>query len=165
VYAFSRDGAGAAPLNALSNTHQVPARAVGAVLIAAVSFGVIGGIISQGAPFSVSVVVGTAATLMLLVVYLMATASTIKLLFLSGSGTVSKWEIVMPASGLLVLGYTIWRNLYPFPLGSAWWGPGLFIAALVGALVTVVVRADVAKNAGAKLIENKGLTSDSVMTI
>ena len=164
VYAFSRDGAGAAPLNALSNTNQVPARAVRAILIAAVSLGVIGWIISRGAPFSVSVVVGTAATLMLLVVYLMATASTIKLLFFSRSRTVSRWEIIFPASGLLVLGYTIWRNLYPFPVGSAWWGPGLFIAALVGALVTVVVRSDVAKKAGAKLIENNGLTSDSVMT-
>ncbi|MGY4650134.1 amino acid transporter [Mycobacterium sp. URHB0021] len=164
VYAFSRDGAGAAPLNALSQTHQVPARAVWAVLTAAVSFGVLGWIISRGAPFSVSVVVGTAATLMLLVVYLMATASTIKLLFFSGSRAVSKWEIIIPAAGLLVLGYTIWRNLYPFPVGSAWWGPGLFIAALAGVLVTVVIRADVAKNVSAKLIENDGLEDGSVIT-
>jgi amino acid transporter len=160
VYAFSRDGAGASPLNALSNTHKVPARAVGAVLIAAVSFGVIGWIVSRGAPFSVSVVVGTAGTLMLLVVYLMATAGTIKLLFFIGSRTVSKWEIIIPASGLLVLGYTIWRNLYPFPVGSAWCGPGLFIAASVGVLATVVIRTDVAKKAGTKLLENKELTSD-----
>jgi len=154
----------AAPLKALSHTHQVPVRAVWAVLIAAVSFGVIGWIISRGAPFSVGVVVGTAATLMLLVVYLIATASTIKLLFFSGSRSVSRWEIIIPAAGLLVLGYAIWRNLYPFPVGSAWWGPGLFIAALMGVMVTVVIRADVAKKVGDKPIRNEGLEDGPVIT-
>jgi hypothetical protein len=108
-------------------------------------------------PFDLFLTSGTTGTLILLVAYVLATIGAIKLLFFSGERRVAGWEIVIPILGLLVLAYTLFRNIFPFPVGAAWWGPGLAIAWLVVALVTVLARPAAAARAGELLSRSEGL--------
>ena len=54
-------------------------------------------------------------TLILLFVYILATIGAMKLLWFSGPAKVAAWQIVIPIGALLVLGYTIYRNIWPYP--------------------------------------------------
>jgi len=159
IFALSRDGLGPSYLKSVSDKHGVPSRAVGAVsigiyvLIAVTWFGL------HGTPSDLFLVSGTTGTLILLVAYVLATIGAIRLLFFSGEHRVRTWEIVIPILGLIVLGYTLVRNIYPFPQGSAWWGPGLAIAWLVVNLIVVLARPRAARRAGELLTRSEGLAS------
>jgi hypothetical protein len=69
---------------------------------------------------------------------------------------VSKWEVVIPVLGLTLLGYTLYRNVIPWPSGSALWGPGLAIAVLAVVVMVVAARPSAARDAGAKLLRQQG---------
>jgi hypothetical protein len=91
------------------------------------------------APFDLFVASGTIGTLILLLVYTLATIGAAKLLFFSGERRVAAWEVVVPFLALFVIGYTLLRNVYPYPTDAAAWYP--IIAALwvvAGILVTFV---------------------------
>ncbi|MBC7760894.1 MAG: APC family permease [Candidatus Saccharibacteria bacterium] len=159
VFAMSRDGAGPKQLSVVSQKHQVPVRAVGVLVLFVAVFFLIGGLVFRALPFDVAVVGGTAGTLILLVAYFMANLGAIKLLFFSGQHTVSRWEIVIPILGLIVLGYTMFRNVYPFPVGAAWWGPGIFLGLAGLALLWVLARPAAARRAGVLLTNDEGLAA------
>ena len=67
------------------------------------------------APFDLFVAAATIGTLILLLVYALATIGAAKLLFFSGERQVAAWEIVVPFLALVVIGYTLFRNVYPYP--------------------------------------------------
>ncbi len=133
VFAIARDSQPNGRLATVSSSEQVPAYAAGAVAAGVLAVVVVGWIVSRGNPFQVFLQAGTAGTLILLIAYLLATAGCARLLFV-GSGRhahgVPMWQAVVPIAGLAVLGYTIWRNLVPLPIGAAWWGVGTFLVAL-----------------------------------
>ena len=110
----------------------------------------------RAAPFDVFTISATAGTLILLVAYVLATLGAVKLLFFSGDGAVSRWEVVIPVLGLALLGYTLYRNVIPWPSGSALWGPGLAIAVLALVVMVVAARPSAARDAGAKLLRQQG---------
>ena len=105
------------------------------ILVAAIQG--LGWAVLHAAPFDVFTISATAGTLILLVAYVLATLGAVKLLFFSGDVAISRWEVVIPVLGLALLGYTLYRNVIPWPSGSALWGPGLAIAVL--ALIVVMV--------------------------
>ena len=39
------------------------------------------------------------------------------------STTVPKWQIAIPVVTVVVLGYTIFRNVIPYPTGAGFWLP------------------------------------------
>ena len=53
--------------------------------------------------------------------------------------SVPMWQIVIPIAGIIVLGYTLYRNVYPYPTGDGHWFPivaGVWLAvAIVGVLL------------------------------
>ena len=53
----------------------------------------------------------------------LATIGAAKLLFLSGERRVAAWEVVVPLLALIVIGYTLLRNVYPYPTDAAAWYP------------------------------------------
>jgi hypothetical protein len=113
------------------------------------------------APFDLFVASGTIGTLILLLVYALATIGAARLLFLSGGRLVAAWEVVVPFLALLVIGYTLFRNVYPYPTDAAAWYP--IIAALwvaVGLFVTFV-RAAATRRAGERLMAEEGLPSEA----
>ncbi|MFI2206421.1 hypothetical protein ACH47Z_37785 [Streptomyces sp. NPDC020192] len=61
----------------------------------------------------------------------------------------------------VVLGYTMFRNVYPFPSGSAWWGPGLFLGVAVTA-IGIAARPAVARRAGELLTRDEGLAPSQI---
>jgi hypothetical protein len=61
----------------------------------------------------------------------MATVDMVKLVFFSGDTSVPRWQIAIPILGIIVLGYTLFRNVWPLPTevagwGRAWRSPGSF---------------------------------------
>ncbi|HEV7624403.1 MAG TPA: APC family permease [Amnibacterium sp.] len=159
VFALSRDGLGPAPLRRVSAKHGVPNVAVAACCLLVYVFIAVAWLVLRVQPFDLFVTSGTTGTLILLVAYVLATIGAIKLLFFSGERRVGAWEIVIPILALLVLAYTLFRNIFPFPVGAAWWGPGLAIAWVVVALVGVLARPRAAERAGELLSRSEGLDS------
>ncbi|MDQ1512441.1 MAG: hypothetical protein QOC59_283 [Microbacteriaceae bacterium] len=162
TFALSRDGLGPAPLRRVSEKHGVPNIAVAAVVIVIYLLIAVAWLVLRVKPFDLFLTSGTTGTLILLVAYVLATIGAIKLLFFSGERRVAGWEIVIPVLGLLVLAYTLFRNIFPFPVGAAWWGPGLAIAWLVVALVAVLARPAAAARAGELLSRSEGLAGAGV---
>jgi hypothetical protein len=74
-----------------------------------------------------------------------------RLLFFSGPRRVPAWEIVIPVLALLVLGYTLYRNVVPYPTGAAAWFPVVCGAWLAAAIVFAVLSPATARRAGVSL--------------
>lgn len=164
IFALSRDGAGIRSLSEVDERHGVPVRAVGVVAGAAALIVLLAWIVLRAQSFDVFLYSGTIGTLILIVVYILATVGAYKLCFTtSGPGIgdlqVRRWELVIPVLAILVLAYTLFRNIYPFPSGAGWWGPGPAIAWLLGVLALVVVRRSATEEAGQKLTASEGLTA------
>ncbi|MFE5084232.1 hypothetical protein [Streptomyces mirabilis] len=51
----------------------------------------------------------------------------------------------------------LFRNVYPFPSGSAWWGPGLFLGIVALTAIGIAARPAVARRAGELLTRDQGL--------
>ena len=66
----------------------------------------------------------------------LATIGCIKLLFIDKKMSVPTWEIVIPLAALVMLGYTIWRNVIPFPDANP--GRALVIVAFGWVLLVAV---------------------------
>jgi hypothetical protein len=77
-----------------------------------------------GDPSTLFVASGTIGTLILLVVYALATVGAAKLLFFSGTREVRVAEVVIPVLALGLIGYTLFRNVYPYPEGGGGAVPG-----------------------------------------
>lgn len=160
IFALSRDGLGPRFLAGVSRQHGVPHRAVPAVIaVIAVFIAVAWGVLHVK-PFDLFVTSGTTGTLILLVAYVLATLGAIRLLFFRGQRTVARWEIAIPILALVVLAYTLFRNVFPLPSGAAIWGPGLAVAWLVIDLVAIVARPHAAARAGQLLAQSEGLAAD-----
>jgi amino acid transporter len=98
---------------------------------------------------------GTIGTLILLVAYLLTTVGAIRLVFVQRRmPAVPMWQVVVPLLALVVLGYTVYRNVAPYPAyddGPAFWFPIVAGAWLLVGLVAVVVAPAIAQRAGAAL--------------
>jgi hypothetical protein len=113
------------------------------VLLDALAFG--------ASAFEVFLWSGTIGTLILLVAYVLATLGAIRLLFFSGRRLVPAWQIVIPLLALVVVGYTLYRNVIPYPTGAARWFPVVCLIWLAIAAVYVIARPGVARRAGRQL--------------
>jgi amino acid transporter len=159
LYALSRDEVGPASLGTVSSRSGVPARSTATVAIGTYVIIALGWLVFGVAPFDLFVASGTIGTLILLLVYALATIGAAKLLFLSGERQVAAWEVVVPFLALVVIGYTLLRNVYPYPTDAAAWYP--IIAALwvvIGILLTFVRNA-ATRRAGERLMAEEGLTA------
>lgn len=156
VFALSRDGMGPTVLASVHPSRSVPHLAASACVVLVVLIQGLGWAVLHAAPFDVFTISATAGTLILLVAYVLATLGAVRLLFFTPDSDVSKWEVVIPVLGLALLGYTLYRNVIPWPSGSALWGPGLAIAVLAIVTVMVLARPSAARQAGAKLLAQQG---------
>lgn len=156
VFALSRDGMGPRSLASVHPARSVPHRAAGVCVALVAVIQALGWLVLHAVPFDVFTISATAGTLILLVAYVLATLGAVRLLFFSPGSQVSKGEVVIPVLGLALLGYTLYRNVIPWPSGSALWGPGLAIAVLVVVLTVVLARPSAAREAGAKLLRQQG---------
>ncbi len=164
LFALSRDNAGSAIFNLgarVSERYGTPSGALTIVAVAAAVGTILWAVIFNAAAFDIFVGSGTIGTLILLVAYLLATLGAIKFLFFSGRSRVAQWEIIIPALGVLVLAYVLFRNVWPLPDGSSP-AMGYILITLVWlalGLLLVFAMPGLATRVGTRLSEDEGLAA------
>lgn len=138
LFAIMRDVNPQSPL-ARTGRNGTPAAATALIAGVILTIAVVMMIFFAAEPFDTFLWSATIGTLILLVAYMLATIGCIKLVFVDRKMDVAMWQVVIPLLALVMLGYTIYRNVYPFPDGAAWWLPGTAFGWLIA--VTVVVLA------------------------
>ncbi|HXY46141.1 MAG TPA: amino acid permease [Acidimicrobiales bacterium] len=157
LFSLARDAKPGTTLSRVSRRWQTPIPAIIAIILGSVAvYAVYAGAFGQNA-LDIFDTSGTIGTLILLVVYLLTTIGAIKLLFFSGPAKVRRWEIVIPFAGAVVLGYTLYRNVWPYPTGTAAWLPVWAGGWLLVAILAVIVAPKSARRIGAMMTEADGL--------
>jgi amino acid transporter len=105
-------------------------------------------------PFDTFLWSGTIGTLILLVAYLLATVGCIKLIWIDKKMSVPTWEIVIPLLALVMLGYTLYRNVFPYPTeGPARWFPVVAFGWLLVVTVAMLAAPGVARRLAAGMAD------------
>jgi amino acid transporter len=141
LFAITRDLAPGHPLGR-TGTNSTPAAAAVVVCGTVFVMAVICAVFFDAKPFDTFFWSGAVGTLILLVAYLLATAGCIKLIWIDKKmPQVPTWEIVIPLAAVVVIVYTLWRNVLPYPDANPFqWFPvaaGGWIAVVI--LVTFLV--------------------------
>jgi amino acid transporter len=157
TFALGRDGILPDGLRHVSPRRRTPTVAAAAVVLAAYVIIAFTWFVLRGDPFGLFVQSGVIGTLILLVVYVLATIGMVRLVFFTGQTSVRRWEIAIPVLGLIVLGYTLFRNVWPLPSGANWWGPSVAIAWFVVGIIGVLLRPGATRRAGELLTKSEGL--------
>ncbi|MCW2758131.1 MAG: Amino acid permease-associated region, partial [Nocardioidaceae bacterium] len=146
LFAIVRDGA---PGHSLGRTGAAGTPVAAAVVIAAVVavIALVCAVFFGAEPFDTFLWSGTIGTLILLVAYVLATIGCIKLIWIDKKMDVPTWEIVIPLVALLMLGYTIYRNVLPYPDSGqpAFWFPIVAFGWLLLVAVVMVAAPGLAK--------------------
>ncbi len=158
LYALSRDTAGPRGLGQSHSRWGTPAWATLVVVAATgIIVGIEAGVAASPAAFNSFLWSGTIGTLILLVVYVLASIGCIILVFVRHKLPVPTWQIIIPIAGLVVLGYTLYRNVIPYPTGDSAWFPVVAGVWLAVAVVAVLVAAGTARKLGAALAAREGI--------
>jgi amino acid transporter len=163
VYAMSRDTFGIRGAGSVSRW-GTPAWATGVVTVLAVVIYVVY-IATSTVPSALAMNAflwsGTIGTLILLVAYLLATVGMTLLVFVRRKmPSVPMWQVVIPVAAVVVLGYTLYRNVYPYPTGDGRWFPAVAGAWLLAAVVGVLVAPRTARKLGEALTAGDGITAE-----
>jgi amino acid transporter len=164
VFALARDDVLPRPLARVSSGRGTPEVAATTVVGTMLVLDIVIGLLYRGEDspsLATFLAAGTIGTLILLVVYVLATIGAVRLVFFPQGESAVRAEILIPILGLALLGYTLWRNIIPFPDGSARWLPITSMVWLLVAVVFVIARPAVARRAGEQLTEAEGLAPGS----
>ena len=106
---------GNSALSTISSKNGTPTTATRMITAAIAIIVILWALIGNAKPFDIFLGSGVIGTLILVAVYVLATVGAIKFLFLSGTKRAASWEIIIPIVGIVVLIYTLYRNVIPFP--------------------------------------------------
>jgi amino acid transporter len=164
LFAMVRD---LSPSHGLGRTGRNDTPAAAAVTIAGtvLGIGLICALFFGAQPFDTFLWSGTIGTLILLVAYVLATVGCIKLVFIDKRLPVPQWQIVIPILALLMLVYTIYRNVFPYPTeGPGQWFPVVAFGWLILVTVVMVFSKGLASklSAGLSEIDNEDSARESV---
>jgi amino acid transporter len=156
MYALSRDTAGARGVGAGSRW-GTPANATLVITAMSALIIIVYTAAFHATAFDSFLWSGTIGTLILLVVYVLASIGCIMLVFVRRKLTVPMWQIIVPVAGLVVLGYTLYRNVWPYPTGDGRWFPIAGGVWLVVAIVAAIAAPRTARKLGAALAAREGI--------
>jgi amino acid transporter len=165
IYAMSRDSFGEVGLGKGSRW-GTPAYATGVVTaLAVVIYVVYIAVSSQPSALAKNAFIwsGTIGTLILLVAYLLATVGMTLLVFVKRRmPQVPAWQVIIPIAAIIVIAYTLYRNVYPYPSKSsdAYWYAIVAGGWLIAAIVAVLVAPRTARKLGTALATREGITTD-----
>jgi amino acid transporter len=159
LYALSRDTAGPRGLGRSSPRWGTPAWATLAVSVMAGLIVVVYTAAAHATAEDSFLWSGTIGTLILLVVYVLATIGAGILVFVRRRLPVPMWQVAIPVAGLVVLGYTLYRNVWPYPTGAARWFPVVSGAWLAAAILAVIVAPGTARRLGVALAAREGIAA------
>ncbi len=95
---------------------------------------------------------GTIGTLILLVAYALATIGMTLLVFVRRKMAVPTWQVIIPIAAIVLLGYTLYRNVFPYPSsGPGHWYPIVTGGWLLAAIIAVFALPRPARRLGAAL--------------
>jgi amino acid transporter len=158
AFAFARDmrREGTPPTGLAGTTRAgTPGAAAVLVLVVMAVIMLVMAIAGGGEAFNVFLWSGTIGTLILLVAYVLTTIGAIKLVFVERRmPSVPMWQVIIPIAALVVLGYTLYRNVVPFPSpddGAVFWNPIVAGIWIVVCIVAVLAAGGAARRAGAAL--------------
>src|SRR5215468_5301972 len=86
-----------------------------------------------------------------------------RLVFFTGQPTVPRWQAAIPVLALIVLGYTLFRNIWPLPSGVAWWGPSVALTWLAAGAGAVLTWPAATRRAGQALARAEGLVPGALV--
>ena len=161
LFAMSRGGVGASRLSQVSAKSGVPAVAAAAIAVAAAAVILLILAVGTSVAFNLFAWSGTVGTLVLLVAYGIFTAGAWYYLCVRGprhGQPANRLDFVVPVLGLLVLGYTLYRNVLPWPATTA--GRVIVILAaiwLAAAIAAIVTAPRWAARIGDQLSHDEGL--------
>ena len=160
LYALSRDTAGPRGLGQSHARWGTPVWATFAVTAMAAVIVIVETAVSAHADaFNTFLWSGTIGTLILLVVYVLATVGCVMLVFVRRKLPVPMWQVIVPVASLLVLGYTLYRNVIPYPAGTPAWFPVVSGIWLAVAVVAVLFAPGTARKLGAALAAREGIVA------
>jgi amino acid transporter len=166
IFAMSRDSFGARHAGATSRW-GTPASATGVVTVVTVIIYVVYVVVSANPStlaFNAFAWSGTIGTLILLVAYLLATAGMTLLVFVRRKmPSVPMWQVVVPIAAVVVLGYTIYRNVYPYPKGDGAWFPIVAGLWLLAAIIGVIAAPGTARKLGRALTAREGMVAENLL--
>ena len=162
VYSFARDGVGRShPLARLSSRFGTPTPAVVLVAVAELVVLIAGGL--AGIP-ALNYFLYTAAigTLLILIAYGLVTVGAAVFLFLRPAvrgepRPLPLAEVILPIAGIVVIVYTLYRNVWPFPVGALRWEPIIAGIWLLIGVVAVVVAPSFSRRLGENLLTDEGM--------
>src|SRR4051794_8885005 len=156
-FAFARDTRRDAGRSGLASTTAAGTPAVAAIVVTAVMalIQLVSAVFFNAEAFDTFLWSGTIGTLILLVAYVLTTIGAVRLVFVQRRmPAVPMWQVVVPVLALVVLGYTLIRNVFPYPAldaGAAFWFPIVAGAWLLVGTVAVLAAPAAARRAGAAL--------------
>lgn len=163
IYAMARAAQGSqtsAPLTGLlriSGRFGTPIGAIvvsfAAMTISAIAFGWV----FHQTIFNAWAWTGAVGTLIVLVAYILATAGAARML--RQTRTVPARELAIPVITLAVLGYTIFRNVYPYPTGPTYWLPIVSAIWVAVAVAAIIAMPSAARRIGTELASQDGLVT------
>ena len=162
LFAVARD---VSPGHALAATGRYGTPAAAAVVIAALIavIALVCAVVFGAKPFDTFFWSGTIGTLILLVAYVLATIGCIKLIFVDRRMSVPQWQVVVPVLALLMLGYTIYRNVFPYPTkGPGQWFPVVSFGWLALVTVTMLARPRLARRLAVSMTRAGEMDRESV---
>lgn len=154
IFALSRDGFGPKALSRTSRRFGAPYNAI--TLVMAITLACVIGFAAAGTPgISAFFYPGTLGTLLLLCLYILTEIGVINYIFVRRRVPVPRLELIIPAVGIIILGYVLYRNVWPAPPV-----PYNYIAYMTGAwllagVLIVLLAPGLAKTIGANLTRDQ----------
>jgi amino acid transporter len=162
LFAMSRDLTDGSRGLAQVSTQGTPARAAGVVAGLMAGIIVISIIAFNAKATDTFGWSGTIGTLILLVAYVLTTIGAIRLVFVQHKIEVPQWEIAIPLAALVLLGYTLYRNVIPYPTsGPAQWFPVVAGGWIAASIIAVLAAPAAAKRLGERLAADEGIRNQS----
>lgn len=142
IFALSRDGFGPKALSRTSRRSGAPHVAIS--LVMAIVLGCVIALAAAGTSgVNAFFYPGTFGTLLLLCMYIATEIGVVNYLFIRRQVRVPRAEVIIPVAGIVILGYVLYRNVWPVPpapfnyiayLTGAWLVAGAAIALLAPGL-------------------------------
>ncbi len=157
LYSLSRDGLGSRVLGTVHEGTGTPVRALATITLAAALIIAVCRAFFTSAAFDIFIWAGVIGTLILLVVYILATLGAMRILWFSGPARAPQWQMVIPIAALLVLVATLYYNVDPDAARATRWNyytAGIWV--LAGAAL-VLLLPGLSRRVGRRLAQHEGL--------